>query len=109
MDSGKRVDPSEIPERCFKRITYMYNGRVYNPRKEQKPLTSQQRRIREEKLAHNYDVVYVNGHRFAKHFYEVFKSQLAIRLNFDGKEVENAKRYNSTVRLEKIDYLTTKK
>ncbi|XP_058791919.1 uncharacterized protein LOC131664651 [Phymastichus coffea] len=108
LANGKRVDPSEIPDRCFKCVTYMFNGRVYNPRKEQRPLTSQQRRIREEKLAYNYDVVYVNGHRFAKHFYEVFKSQLADKMNFDEKDVLNAKRCDATVRLEKIDYLNTK-
>lgn len=88
----------------------MYNGRIYSPPKEQKPLTSQQRRIRDAKLVHNYDVVYVNGYGFAKHFYEVFREQLAGDMEFDGGAVQNAKRSDATVRLEKIDYyLSTKK
>ncbi|XP_016844817.1 uncharacterized protein LOC107982055 [Nasonia vitripennis] len=103
------IDPSSIPSHCFSRVTYMYNGRIYNPTREPKALTIQQRRIRNEKLRHNYKIVYVNADEFSKHFDRLFRHDLAARMDFDKKTVESATKSDATIKLEKIFYDTIKK
>lgn len=87
----------------------MYNGRIYNPTREPKALTIQQRRIRNEKLRHNYKIIYVNADEFAKHFDMLFRHELAARMDFDKRTVESATKSDATIKLEKIYYNTVKK
>ncbi|XP_014213730.1 uncharacterized protein LOC106643211 [Copidosoma floridanum] len=98
----------DIPAECLKTVIFTYDGRIYNPKREPKALTRQQRRIRDAKIAKNKDIVYVNGYKLAKYFYEGFKAQAGRLLGFDEPSVRNAKRCDATIRLETIEHLSPK-
>ncbi|KZC10489.1 Protein MB21D2 [Dufourea novaeangliae] len=93
----------QLPNRCFKRVTYTSEGKLYDPREERKqPLNSKQRRIKQALIRHNYDLFYASSTEFMRHFVNVFLHRLADCFGFDRESIEDAKREGCVLYCDKI-------
>lgn len=100
------VSDSEIPNRCFKKITYTREGKVYDFREERKlrkSSNSKQRRIKQALKRYNYDVWYVNSEEFMKHFVGQFNDcRVAEALGFDSESIDDARPEGSVIYCDKV-------
>lgn len=94
---------AELPDRCFKRVTYTPDGKIYDPRDEKKQLlNSKQRRIKLALRRHNYDLFYASSTVFMQHFMNLFDYRLAKCLGFDQESVEDRRREGCVLYCDKI-------
>lgn len=97
------ITKGEFPKRCFKKVTYTSEGRIYNPAEERMQLlNSKQRRIRLALKRHNYDLYYVSSTEFMKHFIKLFVYRYGDSLYFDRETVEDVKREGCVLYCDKI-------
>lgn len=97
------IETAELPRKCFRKVTYTVDGKIYDPKEENKQLlNSKQRRIKQALRRQNYDVTYVNSAIFMKHFMSLFVYRLAEPMGFDKEAVENVKREGCVIYCDKI-------
>lgn len=97
------IETAELPRRCFKKVIYTIDGKIYDPREEKRQvLNSKQRRIKEALNRQNYKVIYVSSAVFMKYFVNLFVHRLAGPLGFDEEAVEDTKRQGCVVYCDKI-------
>ena len=97
------ITNAEFPNRCFKRVTYTVDGKLYDPREEKRQLlNSKQRRIKLALRKHNYDVFYASSTEFMKHFINVFAHRLANSFGFDRECVEDVRREGCVLYCDKV-------
>ncbi|XP_076242313.1 uncharacterized protein LOC143184161 [Calliopsis andreniformis] len=102
MDESCIVD-AELPNRCFKKVTFTADGHLYDPREEKKQLlNSKQRRIKLALRRHNYDLFYVSSTEFMKHFINIFVYRLANSFSFDRECMEDARREGCVLYCDKV-------
>lgn len=106
--SFEEIDESWItngrfPKRCFKKVTYTSDGKIYDPAEEKvNMLNSKQRRIKLAMKRHNYDLSYISSTEFMKHFIKLFVYKLGYSLCFDRETVEDLKREGCVLYCDKI-------
>lgn len=94
---------AELPNRCFKTVTYTSEGKVYDPKEEGKQLlNSKQRRIKLALRRHNYDLSYASSTEFMKHFMNIFVYRLADGFGFDRECIEDARREGCVLYCDKV-------
>ncbi|KAG7188567.1 hypothetical protein KM043_008198 [Ampulex compressa] len=94
---------AQIPRRCFKKVTFTSDGKIYDPREEKKQLlNSKQRRIRLAMKRHNYDLSFISSNEFMQYFENIFVRQLAAPLGFDREAVDDVKREGCVVYCDKV-------
>ncbi|OAD60934.1 hypothetical protein WN48_01001 [Eufriesea mexicana] len=97
------ISNAKLPNRCFKRVTYTADGKIYDPKEEEMYLlNSKQRRIKEALKRHNYDVIYISSTEFMKHFIKMFKQKLGDSLTFDEDSLEDMRREGCVLYCDKI-------
>ncbi|KOC66588.1 Protein MB21D2 [Habropoda laboriosa] len=93
----------EFPNRCFKKVTYTAEGKLYDPREEKMYLMdSKQRRIKLALKRHNYDLIYMSSTEFMKHFTSMFVHRWAESLGFDRESVEDVRREGCVLHCDKV-------
>ncbi|KAL2723492.1 Protein MB21D2 [Vespula maculifrons] len=96
-------DISQIPRKCFKKITYTSEGKIYDPLEERKyPMNNKQKRIRQVLRRYNYNVFYVSSLYFMRHFFGVFVHQLIDVFGFDHEAVEDMKPEGCIIYYDKV-------
>lgn len=104
------ITNAKLPGKCFKKVTYTADGKLFNPKEERKQLiNSKQRRIKQAMRRHNYDLFYVSSTEFMKHFMNVFVYRLADSFGFDKESVADAKREGCVLYCDQISVPSTVK
>lgn len=102
-NSDEELDMDRIPRRCFKKITYTSEGKIYDPNEEKKyVMNSKQKRIRQALKRYNYNVFYVSSAYFMRHFHNLFVQQLAEILGFDQEAIEDVKPEGGVINCDKV-------
>ncbi|XP_043597110.1 uncharacterized protein LOC122574072 [Bombus pyrosoma] len=97
------ITNGEFPRRCFKKITYMADGNLYDPKTEKlQKLDHKQRRIKMALSRYNYNLFYISSTEFMKHFMKMFLHRLGESLNFDQESVDDTKREGCVLYCDKI-------
>ncbi|KAK1121971.1 hypothetical protein K0M31_009820 [Melipona bicolor] len=97
------ITSGEFPVRCFKKVTYTADGKIYDPNEDKiHLLNSKHRRIKVALRRHNYDLFYVSSTEFMKHFKRVFQQRLGESLSFDRETVDDVKREGCVLYCDKI-------
>ncbi|XP_015181128.1 PREDICTED: uncharacterized protein LOC107068848 [Polistes dominula] len=106
-DSSKNMDGdsdrNQIPNQCFKKVTYTSEGKIYDPIEERRyPMNNKQKRIRQFLRRYNYNVFYVSSLFFMKHFFRVFVHQLTDVFGFDRETVDDRRPEGSIIYYDKV-------
>ncbi|XP_035736373.1 uncharacterized protein LOC118447931 isoform X1 [Vespa mandarinia] len=102
-ETDEDSDINQIPRKCFKKITYTSEGKIYDPLEERRyPMNNKQKRIRQVLKRYNYNVFYVSSLYFMKHFFGVFIHQLIDVFGFDHDSVEDMKPEGCIIYYDKV-------
>ncbi|XP_043499704.1 uncharacterized protein LOC122522578 [Polistes fuscatus] len=102
MDGGDS-DRNQIPNQCFKKVTYTSEGKIYDPMEEKRyPMNNKQRRIRQVLRRYNYNVFYVSSLYFMKHFFRVYVHQLVDVFGFDRETVDDRRPEGCIIYYDKV-------
>lgn len=97
------ITSGDFPDRCFKKVTYTADGKLYDPREDKiRLLNSKQRRIKLALRRHNFDLFYVSSTEFMKHYIRLFVKRLAESFGFDQESVEDVRREGCVLYCDKI-------
>lgn len=96
-------DTCRIPHRCFKKVTYTSDGKVYDPAEERKyVMNSKQKRIRQALRRYNYNIFYISSLHFMRYFLHVFVNRIAENLGFDHDSIDDVKPEGSVIYCDKV-------
>lgn len=97
---------AKIPQRCFKKLIHTLDGKIYDPRDENRQLqNNKQRRLRMAIRRNNHEAFYTSSMEFMRHFVNLFKDQLSEPLNFNQEDLDNAKLEGSLICCDKMTML----
>ncbi|KAI4500858.1 hypothetical protein M0802_004069 [Mischocyttarus mexicanus] len=103
MTIDEDSDRSQIPNQCFRKVTYTNEGKIYDPLEEKRySMNNKQKRIRQVLRRYNYNVFYVSSLYFMKHFFRVFIHQLVDAFGFDQETINDMRPEGCTIYYDKV-------
>nr|XP_033330177.1 uncharacterized protein LOC117222539 isoform X1 [Megalopta genalis] len=97
------IKKAVLPRSCFKQVTFMADGKLYDKETEKKrTANSKERRLREAMKRHNYDLFFASSAEFMLHFTKMFTHRLADCLGFDKESVDDIRREGCVIHCDKV-------